>query len=54
MHLWIRQNIIAFVSAEFMVKMRGRATTASSGPLSIVRAELFTALIKASRFAKDR
>jgi cyclopropane fatty-acyl-phospholipid synthase-like methyltransferase len=47
-HVWIRQNVIAFVSAEFMLNNPwARETSASSGPLSIVHPDLFTALIKA-------
>jgi cyclopropane fatty-acyl-phospholipid synthase-like methyltransferase len=50
MHMWIRQNVIAFVSAEFMLKNAwARETASSSGPLSIVHPELFTALIKTRR-----
>jgi SAM-dependent methyltransferase len=45
-HVWIRQNVIAFVSAEFMLN-NPWATAGSSGPLSIVHPDLFTALIKA-------
>jgi cyclopropane fatty-acyl-phospholipid synthase-like methyltransferase len=47
MHMWIRQNVIAFVSAEFMLKNTwARETASSSGPLSIVHPELFTALVR--------
>jgi cyclopropane fatty-acyl-phospholipid synthase-like methyltransferase len=46
-HVWIRQNVFAFVSTEFMVKNAwARETAASSGPLSIVHPELFTAVIR--------
>jgi SAM-dependent methyltransferase len=47
MHVWIRQNVIAFVSTEFMVQNSwARELGLSLGPLSIVHPELFAALIK--------
>ena len=43
-HLWVRQNVLAFVSAEFLLKnMWAREATLLSGPLSIVHPELYTA-----------
>lgn len=54
MDVWIRQNVIAFVSVEFMVTNAwARETATSSGPLSIVHPELFTALIKGRRQSKN-
>jgi cyclopropane fatty-acyl-phospholipid synthase-like methyltransferase len=53
MHMWIRQNVLAFVSPEFLLRNPwARETASSSGPLSIVHPELFTALNKA-RLGKD-
>src|SRR6516225_7786825 len=53
MHVWIRQNVLAFVSPEFLLRNPwARETASSSGPLSIVHPELFTALNKA-RLGKD-
>jgi cyclopropane fatty-acyl-phospholipid synthase-like methyltransferase len=52
MHMWIRQNVVAFVSTEFMLKNTwAREIAPSSGPLSIVHPELFTALVR-TRLAK--
>ena len=54
MHVWIRQNVLAFVSPKFLLKNPwARETASSSGPLSIVHPEFFTALIK-TRFAERR
>jgi hypothetical protein len=53
-HVWIRQNVLAFVSPEFLSKNPwAREIASQSGPLSIVHPELFTALI-GSGFAKRR
>ena len=47
-HVWIRQNILAFVSLEFLLKNPwARKIALASRPLSVVHPELFTALIKA-------
>ena len=47
MHLWIRQNMLAFVSAQFLSKNSwARKVAAASRPLSIVHPELFTALLR--------
>ena len=52
MHVWIRQNVLAFVSPEFLLKNPwAREIASASGPLSIVHPELFTTLVK-SRLAK--
>ena len=54
MHVWIRQNVLAFVSPKFLLKNPwARETASSSGPLSIVHPELFTALIR-TRLAERR
>ena len=53
-HVWIRQNVLAFVSPEFLSKNPwAREIASHSGPLSIVHPELFTALIGA-RLPKRR
>ena len=52
MHVSIRQNVLAFVSPEFLLKNPwAREIASASGPLSIVHPELFVALVK-SRLAK--
>ena len=49
-HLWIRQNMLAFGSAQFLSKNSwARKVAAASRPLSIVHPELFTALLKPRR-----
>lgn len=53
-HVWIRQNVLAFCSSEFLSKNSwAREAAAASGPLSIVHPELFTALVKV-RLAQGR
>jgi cyclopropane fatty-acyl-phospholipid synthase-like methyltransferase len=53
-HVWVRQNVLAFVSPKFLLKNPwARETASSSGPLSIVHPELFTALIR-TRLAEHR
>jgi hypothetical protein len=51
-HIWVRQNMLAFVSAKFLLKnMWAREAALWSGPLSIVHPELFTGFTK--EFAKQ-